>query len=85
MNGDVEACLVGEEATLRDAMIALDRGARRIALAVDPGGVLVGIVTDGDIRRALLGGAALDDPLAPSCRASSFVSTSERKGWRRWS
>jgi dTDP-glucose pyrophosphorylase len=65
MNDDVEACLVGEDATLRDAMIALDRGARRIALAVDPGGVLVGILTDGDIRRALLGGAGLDDPLAP--------------------
>jgi dTDP-glucose pyrophosphorylase len=65
VNDDVAACLVDEDATLRDAMLALDTGARRIALAVDPAGRLIGILTDGDIRRALLRGGALDDPLAP--------------------
>ena len=64
MNGDVVACLVPEAGSLREAMLALDRGARRIALAVDQGGILVGILTDGDVRRALLRGALLDDPLA---------------------
>ena len=63
MNSDVLACLVPEDGSLREAMLALDRGARRIALAVDPGGTLVGILTDGDVRRALLRGAQLDDPL----------------------
>jgi dTDP-glucose pyrophosphorylase len=78
MNGDVAACLVGQDATLRDAMLALDRGARRIALAVDPGGVLVGVVTDGDIRRTLLNGAGLDDPLAPVL-SPQFVSVDVRE------
>ena len=45
-------------------MLALDRGAAQIALAVDGDGRLIGVVTDGDIRRALLAGATLDDPLA---------------------
>jgi dTDP-glucose pyrophosphorylase len=78
MNRDVAACLVGQDATLRDAMLALDRGARRIALAVDTGGVLVGIATDGDIRRALLNGAELDDPLAPIL-SPEFVSVDVRE------
>ena len=56
-------CLVPESGTIRDAMSALDRGAGRISLAVDGDGRLAGVVTDGDIRRALLRGASLDDPL----------------------
>jgi dTDP-glucose pyrophosphorylase len=78
VNRDVAACQVAQSATLRDAMLALDRGARRIALVVDPGGVLVGIVTDGDIRRALLNGAGLDDPLAPVL-SPRFVSVDVRE------
>ena len=56
-------CLVPETGTIRDAMTALDRGAGRISLAIDGEGRLVGVVTDGDVRRALLRGASLDDPL----------------------
>jgi dTDP-glucose pyrophosphorylase len=65
MSADLDAYLVAEAASLRDAMAAVDRGAARIALAVGPDGRLVGVVTDGDLRRALLGGAALTDPVAP--------------------
>jgi len=49
--------------SIRDAMLALDKGAGRISLAFDTDGRLAGVVTDGDIRRALLRGASLDDPL----------------------
>jgi dTDP-glucose pyrophosphorylase len=62
----IEELLVPEDATIREAMLALERGARRIALAVDPAGRLVGVATDGDLRRALLAGAGIDGPLAPS-------------------
>ena len=61
----LSACLVPETGTIREAMVALDRGAGRIALAVADDGRLSGVVTDGDIRRALLGGATLDDPVGP--------------------
>ncbi len=65
MTSALDAYLVADGATVRDAMAAVDRGAARIALAVDPDGRLTGVVTDGDLRRALLGGTALDDPVAP--------------------
>ena len=58
------ACLVPDAGSVRDAMLALDRGAGRIALAVDGDGRLAGVVTDGDVRRALLAGASLETPLA---------------------
>jgi CBS domain-containing protein len=62
--GAIAPCLVPESGSIRDAMVALDEGAVRIALAVDGSGRLTGVVTDGDIRRALLAGTAIDAPLA---------------------
>lgn len=64
-NDALAACLVADTGTIRDAMAAIDRGGARIALATDAGGRLTGIATDGDVRRALLRGSALDDPVAP--------------------
>lgn len=63
MTTALEASLVAESGTIRDAMEALNRGARQIVLAVDTDGRLTGVATDGDLRRALLRGAGLDDPL----------------------
>jgi dTDP-glucose pyrophosphorylase len=65
MGNGLDASLVRESGTIRDAMVALERGARRIAIAVDDDGCLVGVATDGDLRRALLAGATLDSPVAP--------------------
>jgi dTDP-glucose pyrophosphorylase len=70
---------VPESGTVRDAMRALDRSGSRIALAVDPAGRLVGVATDGDLRRALLAGALLDGPIAPHL-TRSFVSVTRRDG-----
>lgn len=60
--------IVSSTATIRDAMVAIDRGARQIALVTDPSGRLIGTVTDGDIRRALLRGGALDAPVTEVTR-----------------
>jgi dTDP-glucose pyrophosphorylase len=65
MTDALAACLVPDSGTVREAMTALDRGAGRIALAVAADGRLTGVVTDGDIRRALLAGTMLDDPIGP--------------------
>ncbi len=62
---ELAACLVADDGSVREAMAALDRGARRIALAVDRQGRLAGVATDGDLRRALLAGAGLHDPVGP--------------------
>ncbi len=50
--------------TIRQALEAIDRGAMQIALVVDEIDRLLGTITDGDIRRAILKGAGLDDPIA---------------------
>jgi dTDP-glucose pyrophosphorylase len=45
-------------------MVSLETSGMEIALVVDENDVLRGTLTDGDIRRALLRGAALQSPLA---------------------
>lgn len=49
---------------LMDALAALDRERSGILLLVDDGGKLLRTVTDGDLRRLLLGGASPDSLLA---------------------
>jgi dTDP-glucose pyrophosphorylase len=58
-----EQILVTPKATLRTAIEAIDAGAIEIALPVDSQRRLLGTLTDGDVRRALLAGATLDDPI----------------------
>lgn len=74
MSLHLEKIVVPEGASLRDAMEALDRGAVEIALVVGGAGELLGTLTDGDIRRAILSGAALDGRAsAHMCRNFTFV------------
>jgi dTDP-glucose pyrophosphorylase len=79
MRSGLDDCLVSESGTIRDAMVALERGARRIAVAVDGRGRLVGIATDGDLRRALLAGATLDSPVG-ACLSRSPVTVGPDEG-----
>ena len=62
MRTQLDACSIATEASLRDAINAIDRGGVRIALMVDGEGRLVGTLTDGDIRRCLLRGMELASP-----------------------
>lgn len=50
--------------SIRSVMAAIERGAKGIALVVDPSRRLEATVTDGDLRRAILGGASLEDRVA---------------------
>jgi dTDP-glucose pyrophosphorylase len=57
---------VRPEATIREAMQAINTGATEIAFLVEGAErYLTGTVSDGDVRRALLAGAGLEDPVAP--------------------
>ena len=55
--------LVNNSVTLEQAIEVLDRGALRIALIVDENEKLLGTLTDGDVRRALLKHLPLDTPV----------------------
>jgi dTDP-glucose pyrophosphorylase len=68
MPRELAQCRVHESGSLLDAMWALDRGAAGVALVVDGRERLVGLVTDGDVRRALLKGFAVESALLPHVR-----------------
>jgi dTDP-glucose pyrophosphorylase len=67
-------------ATLHDAIVCLDSGALQIVIVVDDAGILQGTVTDGDIRRAILAGKQMTDPIRDIMNAKPvFVSTDARR------
>jgi len=51
---DLVDYLVRPDASLREVIQIIDRGAAQIALVVDEENKLLGVITDGDIRRAML-------------------------------
>lgn len=61
----IDHLVVAPDAPIREVMLRIDRGAVAIALVVGSDGTLEGTVSDGDIRRALLSGAGLDDLAEP--------------------
>lgn len=60
---DWHRLLIKPETTLTEAIKVLDEGGERIALVVDGLNRLIGTVTDGDIRRALIKHLSLDTPV----------------------
>ena len=60
-------------------MECIDRNAKGIALVVDATRRLIGTVTDGDVRRALLRGATLDSPAEPYVR-KRFIAVDANAG-----
>jgi len=56
----VDRVLIGPAQTLRDALQCIDAGAEGIALVVDAHRKLLGTITDGDLRRAMLAGVDMD-------------------------
>jgi arabinose-5-phosphate isomerase len=51
MHGDGEMPLVAPDTVMREVLITMTSGGFGVAGVVDPNGALVGIITDGDLRR----------------------------------
>ena len=60
-------------ATLGDALAVIDAAALGVAIVLDDDSHLVGLVTDGDVRRALIGGSTLDAPVLVAMNASPIT------------
>ena len=54
---------VAPETTIRETIKVIDKSALQIALVIGSDDRLLGTVTDGDIRRGLLKGVSLDEPV----------------------
>lgn len=75
----LESLILSETATVHDAIAAIDRGARQIALVVNRDGRLLATVTDGDIRRGLLRGVGLEAPVTEVMH-TAFAAVTEDMG-----
>jgi nucleoside-diphosphate-sugar epimerase/CBS domain-containing protein len=59
----IKKLTVDEDESIKAAMRAIDKGTLGIAFVVNAGGKFTGLVTDGDVRRAILQGANIESPV----------------------
>lgn len=59
----IEKIIVSENSTLRSVLSVIEEGKFKVALVVDDEKKLIGLLTDGDVRRALLNNLAMDDTI----------------------
>jgi dTDP-glucose pyrophosphorylase len=69
--------LVSSSTSLRQTIEAITEGNLQIALVVDSEGKLLGTVTDGDIRKAILAGKDLDITAGEAMRSQPITSASK--------
>jgi dTDP-glucose pyrophosphorylase len=70
-----ERTLVGAETTLLEALRTIDAAGCQIALVVDGEGRLLGTLSDGDVRRGLLKGLGLHDPVTAAMHSTPTRAT----------
>jgi dTDP-glucose pyrophosphorylase len=69
--------LLGCEATIEQAIYSLTKSGMQIVLVVSSDGVLVGTITDGDIRRAMVRGLGLSSLVTEILKKDPFVVSQE--------
>jgi len=67
---DWRGVLMGPDASLADALARIDAATFQIAVVVDDHGRLLGVMTDGDARRAILRGLPMNTPIGQVMNAS---------------
>lgn len=70
---DIAPYLCPADATTRDALVRLNATDHLFQLVTDRDGKLLGTLTDGDVRRAMLAGSSLDEPVSHCLHRSPLV------------
>lgn len=73
MSRDLSQLVVSPQGTLLEAMRVIDAGGIEVAFVCEPHGKIIGTLTDGDVRRAILRGVALDVPAVGLAMQPHFV------------
>lgn len=68
----LENFLIVGTASLREALQRIDSNHSGMIFVADPNGSVIGVATDGDIRRCMLNGGSLNDSVA-QCANTEFV------------
>lgn len=56
--------LLGKNSSIKQSMSAIDKGEIKTAFIVDDNNYLLGVITDGDIRRALISGTDINEEVS---------------------
>jgi dTDP-glucose pyrophosphorylase len=70
---NISKYILNVNASIKDAIKVIDRGAAQVALVVDSDQRLLGVVTDGDIRRAIIGDASLNTVISEVMTVNPIV------------
>ena len=60
----IDEIKINQNASIKEALEVIDKGAIKVAVVLSDDDLLLGMLNDGDIRRALLKGMSLDDSIA---------------------
>ena len=77
---DLTRLTVGSGSTILQALQAIESGGEAITFVVDGGDRVIGCLTDGDIRRAILHGASLEDRVLPKVMRQDFTAVTAEDG-----
>ena len=70
---DPSKYFVSPKSSIRDAIEVIDNGAAQVALVVDSNNKLLGLVTDGDVRRGIIKNYSLDGEVSSIMTKSPLV------------
>lgn len=77
MDKRIESIIVEKEKTIKGVMQCIDKSGIGIALVVNRGRKLLGVATDGDIRRALLSGKSFDSSISSVMNTKPTIALEE--------
>ena len=76
----VEDIIVNKETSILDVLKIIDKSSKQVALVVDEKQKLLGTVSDGDIRRALLSNISLERPIKDIyCKTPTVANINDSK------
>jgi dTDP-glucose pyrophosphorylase/CBS domain-containing protein len=64
--------LVSKNQTIREALIIINEHPLKMVIVSDSKNILLGTLTDGDVRRSLLKGSVIDDPISVAMNKKCF-------------
>ena len=70
---EIKNCLLKNNSTIKQAIFNLSKSSMQISIVIDSNNSLVGVLTDGDIRRALLKGYDLSDKIINIIKKSPLI------------
>ena len=64
MNNFLDSYLIQEDASILKALIAINDNTKGFLIVLDSENKAIGVLADGDIRRAFISGATTEDPIS---------------------